>query len=196
MKTLGKWLKAVVPGLLLLGGLVGAAWWLLAKLGDFIRSLQSDLALAIVTAGLAGVVSVVSLALSKAYETRATIRQELRAKKLPVYEGIVKTLFAVLFAEKTGKEALKPNELVGWFAETTEKLSIWGSDELVVAFDRFKNAFSPEDATSGLLGLEDLILAIRKDLGHSGRKLKRGSILRLFITDIDEQLKRLRQRAT
>lgn len=186
MTNAATFVRAFLPGLLLLAAFGLVSWWLLTLLASFLRSLQSDLAVAIVAAGLAGLVSIVSLALSKAYETRSAIRQDLRAKKLPVYEGIVGTLFTVMFAEKIGKTPLQSDDLVKWFAETTEKLSIWGSDELVLAFGKFKNGFSDENP--GLFGFEELILAIRKDLGHNGRKLKRGSILSLFVTDIDRHL--------
>lgn len=188
MRSIATAIRPLVPGLLLLAAFGAVGWWLLTWLTAFLRSLQSDLAVAAVAAGLAGLVSIVSLALSKAYETRSAIRQDLRAKKLPVYEGIIHTLFAVMFAEKLGEKPLQPEELSKWFAETTEKLSIWGSDDLVLAFGQFKNGFNGASPTAALFGFEDLILAIRKDLGHSGRHLKRGSILRLFVTDIDRHL--------
>lgn len=182
-------LKNILAGLFVLVLLAGLVYGLLMGLMAYLRSLQSEVAGAIVAAGFAGLVSIVSLAISKAYETRAAVKQDLRAKKLPVYEGIVRTLFAVMFAERLGKKPVRESELIQWFAETTEKLSIWGSDDLVLAFGRFKNGFSEDTPSAALFGFEDLLLAIRKDLGHSGRKLGRGSILRLFVTDIDVHLK-------
>ncbi len=53
-----------------------------------------------------------------------------------------------------------------WFTDTTEKLSIWGSDDLILAFDKFKNGFSTENPYQGMFAFENLLLAIRKDLGH------------------------------
>jgi hypothetical protein len=183
-------LKAILPELLVVGVLGLFAWWGVARMADFLRSLQSDIAVAIVAAGIAGVVSVVSLAVSKAYETRTAVLQDLRAKKTPLYEGIVGTMFNVVFAGKVKRQEMTPEDIEKWFAETTEKLSIWGSDDLIIAFGRFKKGISEmTDPIHGLVVFEDLLLAIRKDLGHSGRKLKRGEILRLFVTDIDQHLR-------
>ena len=40
-----------------------------------------------------------------------------------------------------------------------------------------------------LFEMESLLLAIRKDLGHSNRGTGRGAILGLFINDIDDYIK-------
>jgi hypothetical protein len=175
--------KELLPGLIVLAVLGFAVWRLALWLAAFLRGLQSDLAVAIAAAGIAGFVSVLSLVISKVYETRVALNQELRAKKTPVYEGIVKVLFQVMFAEKLGKPPASSDELTAWFVETTEKLSIWGSNDLLKAFDAFKDGFSPDNPAQGLLAFENLIVAIRKDLGHGGN-IGRGGILRLFITDL------------
>ena len=181
-------MKRLLAGLLFFAAVSWLIYWLISRLTAFLQSLKSDLAIAIVTAGVAGLISVVSLAISKAYETRTVINQDLRAKKIPVYEGIIRMVFQMMFAEKLGQQPLSSEDIVKGFVETTEKLTIWGSDDLILAFDKFKNGFSPSDPTSAIFGFEDLVLAIRRDLGHSGRKLGRGAILRLFVTDIEQHL--------
>lgn len=155
----------------------------------FLRSLESDLAVGIVAAAATGAVSVVSLTISKAYETQTAIRQELRAKKTPIYEGIVETLFRALYAGKLGKQPLSEQDLMKFFAETTERLTIWGSDELVRAFGSFKQVCAARPESKDVIfSFERLLFAIRRDLGHKNRGLGRGSILRLFVNDIDSFL--------
>ena len=41
-----------------------------------------------------------------------------------------------------------------------------------------------------LFAYEDLLYAVRRDLGHGNRGLKRGDILALFVNDIEEHLKK------
>jgi len=44
------------------------------------------------------------------------------------------------------------------------------------------------DAVHLLLPFEDVLRAIRADLGHSNVKLRRGDLLRMFINDLPEKL--------
>jgi hypothetical protein len=131
--------------------------------------------------------SVFSLALSKAYETRAAIRNDLRQKKTPVYEDIVHTLlYDVMFSKLLGKEAPSQAELMEFFARITEKLTIWGSDDVLKTYGEFKaKAATVKDPKQNIFMFEDLLLAIRKDLGHRNKEIGRTAILKLFVTDID-----------
>ena len=79
-------------------------------------------------------------------------------------------------------------------AEITPELIIWGSDEMLEAFHKFRthsirssneNNKSPYEI---LIVVEDLLLAIRKDLGHKNKNITRGKILGLFINDLPTDL--------
>lgn len=179
---------ASVIAILVLGSLGWMIWHTFQALGQFLVNLKSDVAVAIVAAASTIVVSVLTLAITKVVERRVSIQQELRAKKVPVYESIIEMLFRALYAEKLGQESVSQVELMEFFVKSTEKMTIWGSDELVEAFGRFRSGLKPSEPIMVMFEVEDLMLAIRKDLGHSNRGLKRGSILRMFINDIDAQL--------
>jgi hypothetical protein len=177
--------------LALLGGIAWGIYFVVAKVFRSLTNIQSDISVAIVAASATITVSIVSLIISKVMETRAAITQELRAKKIPIYEDLISTLFKYLFAEKLGEKKMSEAELTRFFANLTEKLTIWGSDGIIRAFSTFRLASSsvakPEDI---LFIYENLLLEIRKDLGHKNRNLKRGTVLSLFINDIDQYLQR------
>jgi len=148
-------------------------------------------AVAIVAAAATVIVSVITLVISKILEGRASITQELRAKKTPIYENIISTLYRVQFAEKLGEEPLSEKELIKFFADITEKLTIWGSDGVIRAFSDFRLATTRgADGLDILLIYENLLLEIRKDLGHKNTNLKKGMILSLTVNDIDRYLPR------
>lgn len=67
----------------------------------------------------------------------------------------------------------------------TERIVVWGSDEVVDAFYRFRNSNNVDGGQGAILCIEDMLLAIRKDLGHRNKSLSRGKILGLFINDIE-----------
>ena len=184
-------IKSAGQVILALAFLAFLAWGLirvLIGLASWIGGLDSDVAKAVVAAGATVLASVLALVGSKAYEARSAVRQDLRVKKTPIYEDIVTTLYRVMFASMLDEAPLSEKELTKFFAQTTERLTIWGSDSLLKSWGRWKTQVG--DPEKGLFTFEDLLLAIRKDLGHRNRGLQRGSILRLFVTDIDDYLKK------
>jgi hypothetical protein len=175
------------------GGLAWSLFRLILWLADFFRSLDSDVAKAIVAAGATVMASLVALIGSKAYEARLAVRQELRAKKTPVYESIVGTLYKLMFATMLSKPQMSEQEVKQFIAETTERLTIWGSDALLSQWGKWKTE-AAANQDRALFGFEELLLAIRRDLGHRNWRIQRGTILRMFVTDIDDYLKQPRSR--
>jgi len=137
------------------------------------------------------IVSVISVLVSKHLEQRAILLKEHRERKTPVYEEMVKLIFRIAFADKLNLPQLKENELIEKMAWFTENLVIWGSDELVLAWNRFRTISVKNQGQAGfevLFEVERLLLAIRKDLGHSNKGLTSGKVLGLFVNDIESYL--------
>lgn len=134
-------------------------------------------------------VSVATVMLSKRQEQKVEIAAQLRQKKVPVYEKIIEFIFLITFAAKLGKRAPTESETIQFFADTTRDLVIWGSHDMVKAFGDFREAMmsipSHGDSSHILASVEDLLFAVRKDLGHNSRT-KRGDILRLYINDLPD----------
>jgi len=78
-------------------------------------------------------------------------------------------------------------------SKTARRLILWGGWKTIQCYLAMRNlaAETPEGEPSNpniMLRFEDLLHAIRKELGHPNRGLARGDLLRLFITDIDSFL--------
>jgi hypothetical protein len=177
-------LKATL-GLVVLGMIAWGIYEGLCAIARYIRSLDSDLSKALIAAAAAVIGSVITISIGKAYESRAATIKELRAKKAPIYEEIVHGSFNVLFAEILGVAKPSESEMMTFFVKMTETLTIWGSNDVVKAFGKFKTVSTNPNQT--MYAFEDFMFAMRRDLGHNGN-LERGSLLRLFVTDIDEIL--------
>jgi hypothetical protein len=68
----------------------------------------------------------------------------------------------------------------------TQGLIVWGSNDVIRKFGTFRNVSTKDpDAAALAKSLEDVLLSIRSDLGHSSSGLKRNDLLRLLITDIE-----------
>lgn len=188
--------KELIVGFVVLSVSLLLGVYLFKQVWALFRSLEPQLAASLLAASATVFVSVFSVLASKRIEQKKEIENQLREKKIPIYEEIIGFIFRITFAEKLGQEKPSDDEMMQFFTNTTKELVIWGSKDMVDAFGNFRSGLAAnaerKDAVKTMSEIEDLLFAVRKDLGHSHKRKKRGDILRLFVTDVDEHLDRMR----
>lgn len=159
------------------------------KLWSIFTSINPALAAAMLTTSGTVIVSVLSILFAKRQEHKISVISQLREKKIPVYEQIISYIFKVTFAHKLGKQPPTDDESIEFFAKTTQELVIWGSHDMIKAFSDFRikliESTDQGKAEEILNTVEDLLFAVRKDLGHNYKNVKRGDILRLYVNDYE-----------
>jgi hypothetical protein len=177
--------KGVFIGIVALCAILLALYFFLAALLDKLNEINSDLIKTLVGATIAAVGAAITIVLGKAWELKTKIKQEIREKKIPIYEEQLHTIFKVLFDDKIGRTKLSEKELLEKFAEFSEKLVIWGSPTTIRAWNEFRE-FNWEGATpeNALQAFGKFMIALRKDLGNSNAGVAPTDLLRLFINDI------------
>jgi len=172
-----------ILGLLLWGTLVA-----FSRALNWLLGLKSEVATAIIAASATVFVTLLSLVVSKYYERRGEIARENRLKKIPAYEQLISFIFSILQQGKPGFQDLTEADLIKTYSALTEKMIVWGSDEVLKSFGEFRVASLKLSQEQGLprlmVSLEDLMLAIRRDLGYQNKGLTRGAVLRLFLNDV------------
>jgi len=160
----------------------------------YLNSLQKEVAASIIAASSTIIVTALSITLLKYKEIKKNIEFEIREKKIPVYIEFINFLMKVMNQERLTGEKLTEDEMIIFFQNFTEKLLIWGSDEVIKNYTLYKTKLII-DADNGVDGnfdslfvLENLLYSIRKDTGHKNKNMKKGDILRLFINDVDNYL--------
>jgi hypothetical protein len=156
-------------------------------------SLNPTVAAGLLVASATIIVSIISVLISKQIERKTIISNELREKKVPIYEELIEFIFRVTFSQKKGEEPISEKELTEKMIKFTQNLVIWGADEVINAFYKFRMA-GVEMQTGApsieiMFRVEDMLFAIRKDLGHKNKGMKQGKILGLFVNDIQDYLK-------
>lgn len=187
--------KQIALGLFLAAILLFGIYLIIAKVWGIFSSVDPRLGAGLVAASATILVSLISVLVSKHLERRAVILAHLREKKIPTYEKIINFIFSLTFADKLEKERPTENEMIKFMAEITQELVIWGSDEMLNAFYKFR--MTSIENTGGdssnpfgvLIMVEDLLLAIRKDLGHKNKNVSRGKILGLFVNYLPSEFK-------
>ncbi|MBS3798250.1 hypothetical protein [Pseudoalteromonas sp. BDTF-M6] len=177
-------------GVLILAVLCFGAYFILSEFWVLFSSIDAKLGASLVAASATILVSVFTVVFSKRQEGKLEIDNQLREKKIPIYEKIIEFIFLITFADKLGKKQPSEKQMIQFFTDTTRDLVIWGSKEMVDAFGDFRDGVTniPDgnNAEHIMATVEDLLLAVRKDLGHKHKNFKRGEILRLYINDIDD----------
>ncbi len=187
MKPLPRQIAAMTAGVVLLTALGLGALFFLRFLWSTFAVVNPAVGTGIVAAAATIIVSVISVLIAKRLEQRALLLKEHRDKKTPFYEEMVKFVFHMAFAEKLGQPALTEKQIVENMAGFTENLVVWGSEGVILAWFKFRNRSARGESADGaqvLFEIEDILLAIRKDLGHTNKGLTRGKVLGLFVNDI------------
>jgi hypothetical protein len=129
-------------------------------------------------------------------------REEFLERKREMYNKLLRPYIAIFHEILAYKQKVQPlmQKKVGEIQELYFLLPLHVPDHVFLAFQNvqqkaFKLDNSPETerekaATDFYLSLGDLLLEVRKDLGHKRTSLKGIDIIRNMILDIDEYAKR------
>lgn len=173
----------------LLFGAVEAIAFLARYVGHQVfHGVNPTVAAAAVAAMATVLVTVATLVIGRYIERQKAVEAEIRASKIPVYTRLVSGLMRTVM----NPDSSNSDELVQFLREITPDLITWASDDVLLAWSKFKRGAQVLVSEDTVFSFEELLSAIRRDFGHSGNKVKEGDLLALFINDIDEQLARRR----
>lgn len=154
---------------------------------------------AISVALITGLLAFVSVPIGKYFENRYNIKNKIREERQKVYIEFLNWLIKnVLYAEVTNNK-----NIIEELREQQKYMTIYASDNVLKAWSDFKtSAMNSEQNKKGLTKeettkyyleneapkIEDLILAIRKELGYKNKNINQYDILKLYINDINKYL--------
>ncbi len=104
----------------------------------------------------------------------------------PVYDDLLK-----MFLDNLGSGSGMNSEAEDFMKDLKgRQLLLGASTEMIREFNDWQRstvaAQADDDAMTAIFAWEELLRAIRRDLGHNDSGLQRGELLRVFITDMDE----------
>jgi len=188
--TTGWQLARALALLLLVLGLISAAIYGAAVALDHLRT---GVAAGVLTASATVLISVITLVASQRADRRKTIEQSVRERKVPLYDELIGFWIGTLFmADELTADEME-ERWKKFNRETTHTLILWMSEPVIAAYNRMRGisirnleAGRTEGSPDLVFAFEDLLLAVRKDLGHSNAGIGRGDLLRLWINDVDQ----------
>ena len=124
-------------------------------------------------------------------ERRAEIEKQLSDKKYTTYIKLLNIFFGQMKAAMMGATSNAPPapELVEQMFDASKNLMIYGSDEVLISYENWMTKMrgaQGADTTGVLRGLAQIVIAIRKDMGHPDTTVTSDHVLRLLLKDFDE----------
>jgi uncharacterized membrane-anchored protein len=178
-------------GLILILGLGVAIVFVTRVAVHAFEGLNREVEAAIVAALGTAAVTLISVIVTRIFERRATVERAQQERRTPVYEAFVSGLLGMLRDHGDDPTALDLTEAVKVLNSFTEKVIVWGSDDVIRTWGQYRYAVqAPQtdaEKRESVYGLERLFLTVRQDLGHPNKGLKRGDLLRLFVNDLPEE---------
>lgn len=182
-----QWLLGIVVltiSLALAGAVILAIYKLFARLPSQVATAVT----AIIAAGLGAAVTAI---LTKRSERRMEIERQIREEKIPIYESFLAFWFKLVPGKGMPQNTMAQEEMIEFLREFTQKMITWGSDDVLKVYCKMRKSLveqanSPTQSNYGaILLLEEMLYAIRRDLGHKNNGLSQGDVLALFIDDVD-----------
>jgi hypothetical protein len=120
------------------------------------------------------------------YSHEQTEKREIEARhfaeKRNVYLAFFEIIFRLFKAEKNGKKVAE-KELIESLTSFQQKLLVWGSPEVIKAFEQYMRNSKPSDSKTTMSNMEALFKAFRKDLGHNDTLLAQYSLVGLMLDE-------------
>ena len=192
-------------GLLLLFGMIAGAIaivyyvikfisHIVSSFVDWISTVATTLDAVVIVALITGAVSIVGVIISsivaKSLEYRKARREYLAQKREKPYSDFVAMYYKILMSKKLGEE-YSQEEMLKDMTAFSQELTLWGSNKVVRLWVDYRTKATQLNGVDNLFQYEKILYEIRKDMGF--RKMKKGTLLKFVVNDLDESLKKLKK---
>ena len=181
-KSKGKAKQRIIGllGLFLVGAFALGLYRIASVLWVAVQGAQPTVAAASIAGAASVVVSTLTVMVGRYFERRKELEALYREKKMPIYTEFLKALvrqFQGGDASSTNVEALV-STLKQWHID----IILWGGPDVVNAYLDWKAALSETPlAARTVAKMDNLIFAIRRELGNTNRGLPTGLFARLTL---------------
>ena len=172
--------RQVALGFILILALFALGLWIIISLWSWFSSLNSDLAVGMLTASSTIIVATVTVVLGRYFERVKEAEAHLRAQKIEIYDEFLKRFMSLFFDKKD--ENSTDDDLVPFLQEWQRKLVVWGGPHVLSSFVIWKQhlASGPPDA-KGVFLMDEFFRAMRSDIGLSNKGLEKGFFCNIIL---------------
>ena len=181
-------------GLALFAFIIWGGYKFISYLFQIFTTLKPNIAVAIIVGSATIIASTLAIVLGRYFEAKKERKVAHRDKKVKLYNEILKTLFDLF----TGSEEDRPNqeELVSFLREIQRKIILWSDPNVIKSYTKWHKELTSQPQqpkAKSMIKMIDFFLALRKDLGHSNKGIKREYLMRFMIKNPDLIMRMFRE---
>jgi hypothetical protein len=159
-------------------------WWVVSSAWAKLSSIDTKLAVGLLTASTTIVVAALTVSLGRYLERKKEIEAHFREKKVEIYDEFLKEFFK-LFGQDSAN-APDEQDLVSFLKEWQRKMILWGGAGVLSSYLKWKKHLGRGEPNAQSLFLtDDFFKAIRKDLGLSNRGLEKGAFAHFMLKNAE-----------
>lgn len=128
--------------------------------------------------------SIISIRL-KTVEHKNKAKANMRMKMEVPYACFVNMIYDMVSNVNDTKK-MNESEMTVRMIDFSKEVTLYGSNKVIKKWAKYRTSSNKLPIAENLKQLEDILYAIRADLGLKKRSMKTGEILALFINDVDE----------
>ncbi len=182
-----KRLRHILPFVLLLVAVVGVGYgvWYAGAAGlSWIMSQESQIAAAVIAFSGTIIAGIGAVVIAQERSKSREIAEAHRPKKIELYNSFITTMIGLIRKHKgSDSKALEGDkDIQEFFYKFTAEVVLWGSPGVLGHYATFRN-LGQEKNPNIILIMDDIMQAMRKDLGLSNWGLSRGDLMKMFLTD-------------
>ncbi len=184
-------IRSIISSLFALAVLAGACWLMYSgvhAVWHALVSINSQLAIAVVTAATTLIVSTATVMLGRYYERKKEIEAHFRTEKIKIYDEFLAELFKVFQGDDKDS-----GDMVKFLREWQRKLVLWGGANVLSAYFRWTNRLKATPDAQTIFLMDEFFRALRADIGQNSKGLEKGAFANLILRYGDffmEQAKR------
>lgn len=130
------------------------------------------------------IISILVVFIARRLEQLRDAELKIREKKIQIYEEFITQ--SMEFVIKSCKVNEKQRQKLQFDLEKTfEKfhkyLLFWGSDKVIKAYNNYRTSNTEHDGKCAMINYEKFVFALRKDIGHKNKGLKKYDLIKLFL---------------
>lgn len=159
-------------------------WATINSIISWVAAQQSQVAAAIIAFAGTIIAGIGAVIVSQQRTNSREIAEAHRPAKIKIYSGFIRYLVRILRDQKAGKldDAETQKQLEDFFFRFTTNVMLWGSPAVLRHYKSFREHGKRQDK-SILFVVDDILQAMRRDLGLKNWGLERGDLVKMLLTD-------------
>lgn len=182
-------------GLAMFAFIIWGAYRVISYLSQIFTTLNPNIAIAVIAGSTTVVASTLAIVLARYFEAKKEREVAHRDKKVELYNEFLKKLFEIFAGSVEGRP--KQEELVPFLREIQRKLVLWSGPNVIKSYATWHKELTSQPKrpkAKSMIKMIDFFLALRKDLGHSNKGIKREYLMRFMLKHPDLLMRMFREK--